>query len=421
MKTRREFLRLVGASAATAATLTLWPGITRAATGDDTRLLVLMLRGGLDGLHAVAPYGDPGYAQLRGALALSPSGSDAAAAALKLDGTFALHPSLDFASELYARGQLLPMVAAAPPYWGRSHFEAQDCVENGTTTPDGARTGWLNRAVAALPGADGLAVSTVMPLMMRGDGRVTTWTPPLPQRVNPILLQRLEPLYAEDPRLAVAFANALSTQGEDSTDDAMTAQAMTSQAMAAPGMSTEMGKARAIGSGGRLPQLMQAAGGFMAKADGPRIGFVEDYGWDTHANEAAILSRKLKELDDALAQFERATQPVWSRTAVIVVTEFGRTARINGTGGTDHGTGGVMFLAGGAVAGGRVGGQWPGMRPADLYQDRDIHATTDFRSVFKGLLATHMGIGEAALATRVFPGSANVQASAGLLRAARTA
>ena len=410
MSTRREFLRLMGLSATAAATLTLWPGITHAATGSDTRFLVLMLRGGLDGLHALPPYGDPGYAQLRGPLALSPSGPTAeAAAALRLDGTFALHPALGFARQLYQRGQLLPIAAAAPPYWGRSHFEAQDCVENGTATPDGAQTGWLNRAVAALPGVDGLAVSTVMPLMMRGGGRISTWSPPLPMRVNPILLQRLEPLYAEDPHLAAAFADALANNG-----------ATSGAAMGADG-AMAAGKAKAMGSGGRLPQLMQAAGTFMARADGPRIGFVEDYGWDTHANQAAILARKLKELDAACASFAQAAQPVWSRTVMVMVTEFGRTARINGTNGTDHGTGGVMFVAGGAVAGGRVGGQWPGMRPQQLYQDRDIHATTDFRAVFKGLLAGHLGIRERVLAARVFPGSAALAPQGGLLRAALAA
>lgn len=410
MTTRREFLRLMGWSTAAAATLTFWPGVTRAATGASTRLLVLMLRGGLDGIHALPPYGDPGYAQLRGPLALTPAGPTAEdAAALKLDGTFALHPQLRFAHQLYQRGQLLPIVAAAPPYWGRSHFEAQDCVENGTATPDGAPTGWLNRAVAALPGVEGLAVTTVMPLMMRGGGRITTWSPPLPERVNPILLQRLEPLYAEDPLLAPAFAEAVATQGSGA-----------GAAMAAPA-AMAAGPAKAIGSGGRLPQLMRDAGALMSRSDGPRIAFVEDYGWDTHANQAAILARKLHELDQAFASFTQAATPIWPETAVVVVTEFGRTARINGTNGTDHGTGGVMFLLGGAVAGGRVGGQWPGMRPAQLYQDRDIHATTDFRAVFKGLLAGHLGIGERLLAARVFPGSAALAPQAGLLRRARAA
>ncbi len=427
MTTRREFLRLMGYSAAAAATLTLWPGITRAATGGDTRLLVLMLRGGLDGLHALPPYGDPGYAQLRGPLALSPSGATAEdGPALRLDATFALHPALTFARQLYQRGQLLPIPAAAPPYWGRSHFEAQDCVENGTAVPDGAQTGWLNRAIAALPGVRGLAVSTVMPLMMRGSVPVATWTPPLPLRVNPILLQRLEPLYAEDARLAAAFADALAGDGASAAPSAGTGEpgamsaAMGNHVMgdrrrAGPAL---RGKVKAMGSGGRLPQLMQAAGTFMARPEGPRIGFVEDYGWDTHANQAAILARKLKELDHALSGFAQAAQPVWARTALVVVTEFGRTARINGTNGTDHGTGGVLWLAGGAVAGGHVGGLWPGMRPHQLYQDRDIHATIDFRSVFKGLLAAHMGVSESALATRVFPGSAALPPLGGLLRAA---
>ena len=410
MTTRREFLRLMGWSATAAATLTFWPGVTRAATGGTTRLLVLMLRGGLDGIHALPPYGDPGYAQLRGPLALSPAGPTAEdPAALRLDGTFALHPQLRFAHQLYQRGQLLPIAAAAPPYWGRSHFEAQDCVENGTATPDGAPTGWLNRAVAAMPGVEGLAVTTVMPLMMRGGGRVTTWSPPLPERVNPILLQRLEPLYAEDPVLASVFADAILAQGTGA-----------GAAVAAPAV-MEAGRMKAMGSGGRLPQLMGDAGTLMSRTDSPRIAFVEDYGWDTHANQAAILSRKLRELDASFAAFAKSAQPIWAQTAVVVVTEFGRTARINGTNGTDHGTGGVMFLLGGAVAGGRVGGQWPGMQPRELYQDRDIHATTDFRAVFKGLLAGHMGVSERLLAERVFPGSAALKPQRGLLRTARAA
>ena len=415
MTTRRQILAMLGVSAGASA-LTLWPTLTRAATGADTRLLVLMLRGGLDGLHAIPPYGDPGYAALRGPLALSPAGPTAAgAAALKLDATFALHPSLAFTAGLYARGECLPIVAAAPPYWGRSHFEAQDCVENGTASPDGAETGWLNRAVGALH-VEGLSLTSVMPLMMRGPVKVNSWSPPLPMQVGPILLQRLEPLYGDDPRLARAFAEAIAQQGDDvSVEEAMNGPAM--------GMGTGMSTGMGMGGkakprpplGAQLPGLMRAAGAFLARADGPRVGFLEDYGWDTHANQAPILTRKLKELDDGFAAFHAASAPVWGRTVVVVVTEFGRTARINGTNGTDHGTGGGMFLVGGAVHGGRVGGTWRGMTQSLLYQDRDILATTDQRAVFKGILAQHLGLSEGVLATSVFPNSAKVAPSEGLV------
>jgi uncharacterized protein (DUF1501 family) len=405
MTNRRDVLCVLGAGAASAAALTLWPGTSPAATGADTRLLVLMLRGGLDGVHAVPPWGDPAYIRLRGSMALTPGtpAAEGVLPALQLDGTFALHPSLTFARQLYTAGELLPLVAAAPPYWGRSHFDAQDCVENGTAVPHGARTGWLNRAVAALPGMDGLAVASVMPLMMRGPAAVASWSPPLPMQINPILLQRLEPLYGDDPRLAGAFAQAIANQGPNAA--MQTAMSSASGSGQRPGPGPE-----------RLPALMQAAGTFMARDNGPRIGFVEDYGWDTHANEAAILTRKLTELDDAFAAFHTAAAPVWARTVLIVVTEFGRTAAINGTNGTDHGTGGALFLAGGAVRGGRVGGQWPGMAAGELYEQRDIHATTDIRAVFKGVLAAHLGLGEGVLAARVFPDSAALAPANGLVR-----
>ena len=404
---RRQFL----AGAITAAgALVLWPKLSFAATGADTRFLLVLLRGGLDGLEAVPPYGDPGYAAIRGALALSPQGSNQpnGQAAHKLDTVFALHPSLDYASQLYAQGQFMPLVAAAPPYWGRSHFDAQDCVENGTAEPHGAQTGWLNRCVAAMPGVEGLAVATVMPLSMRGPGRVSSWSPPLPTQVNPILLQRLQPLYAADTRLADAFSRAVGEQADAPT---------VAQAGRMSGAKSA-GKPGGKSSLGQLPVLMGAAGGFMAKANGPRVGFVEENGWDTHANEAAILTRKLAELDAGIKAYREAMGESWNRTVVAIVTEFGRTAAINGTGGTDHGTGGAMFLAGGALHGGRVAGQWPGIARGELYQDRDLHATTDLRSVFKGVLALHLGVAESALETTVFPGSGKARPSENLLATA---
>lgn len=403
MLTRRQFL---ANTAIGAASLLVWPKLTLAATGSGTRFLFVLLRGGLDGLESVPPYGDPGYATIRGALALSPS---AVKPAHKLDNVFALHPSFDYAAQLYAQGQFMPVVATAPPYWGRSHFQAQNCVENGTPRPDGAQTGWLNRCIACMPGVGGLACAAVMPLTMRGNAKVETWSPPLPVEVNPILLQRLQPLYAADVRLAAPFARAVARQTGSLAPGS-------GAAMAPIGL----GKPRKQQMAG-LPVMMAAAGGFMGKADGPRVAFVEDDGWDTHANEAAIVTRKIAELDAGLKAFHQSIGAMWGRTVVIVATEFGRTAHVNGTGGTDHGTGGSMFLAGGALRGGRVAGNWPGIGSGELYQNRDVHATTDFRSVFKGVLTAHLGVAESLLESRVFPGSESVESLGNLVAPARAA
>ena len=358
-----------------------------AASLADTRFLLVLLRGGLDGLHAVQPVGDPAFAALRGDFARA----QGQPAAHPLDGDFALHGALEFAAQLYARKQLLPVVAVAPPYLQRSHFEAQDCVENGSAG-SGGNSGWLSRCVAAMPGAKGLALAAVMPLAMRGGGDVTSWSPPLPEGVDPILWQRLQQLYAADPRLAPTFAEI----------DA--------------GMQGAPAAGRGRNGGQRLPQSMAAAARFMAAADGPRIGFVEDTGWDTHNNQAGVLGRKLAELDAGLQAFHDRAQPIWNNTVVAIVTEFGRTAAINGTGGTDHGTGGMAFLAGGAVAGGRIAGDWPGIARPQLNDGRDLRATGDLRAVFKGVLRDHLGVAETALVRTVFPDSAAIAPLPGLVR-----
>jgi uncharacterized protein (DUF1501 family) len=393
MWARRQFL-LRSASLLGASQLLVWPGLTLAATGSDARFVFVLLRGGLDGLESVPPYGDPGYTAIRGALALSPS---AEKPAHKLDAVFALHPAFNHAAELYAQDEFMPVIAAAPPYWGRSHFQAQNCVENGTDKPDGAQTGWLNRCIAGLHGVNGLACAAVMPLAMRGPAKLETWSPPLSNEVNPILLQRLQPLYAADAQLAAPFARALDQQDDQPGKS---------------GMAMGNGKKKVFG----LPLMLGTAGRFMGKADGPRVAFVEDDGWDTHANEAAILTRKIAELDAGLQVFHDTIGPLWSRTLIVVATEFGRTAHVNGTGGTDHGTGGSLFLAGGALHGGRVAGQWPGMSASELYERRDVHATTDFRSVFKGVLMDHMGVAESVLESQVFPGSVGAKPMTGLVR-----
>ncbi len=382
---RRGFL----AGAAAAAALAALPRFALAAGArSDTRFLLVLLRGGMDGLHALQPLGDPAFAALRGDFVRS----DGQPAALPLDGDFVLHGRLAFLAELHARKQLAPLLAVAPPYRNRSHFEAQDCVENGMPGSSGT-TGWLNRCVAALAGSKGVAISAVLPLAMRGPAAVSSWSPPLPERIDPILWQQLQQLYAADPQLAAAFA----------------------------GIDTGMAGTGADGNGRRglrLPQAMAAAAKFMAAANGPRIGFVEDTGWDTHNGELAVLNRKLGELDAGLRAFHDGAPPIWGQTVVAVVSEFGRTARINGTGGSDHGTGGLALLAGGAVNGGRIVGDWPGLAARQLNEGRDLRATTDLRALFKGVLRDHLGLEAAILARSVFPDSAAVAPLAGLVRAA---
>jgi uncharacterized protein (DUF1501 family) len=413
MTTRRELLK---AMAASAVTLTLWPRLAWSASAGSSAplMLVVMLRGGLDGLHALPPIGDNAWGALRGSLPFAPG--DNAAKPLPLDRNFGLHPALAYGAELYQQKAFLPIVAVAPPYQGRSHFEAQDCVENGSSRPSGAQDGWMNRCVASMRGEEGLAIATAMPLIMRGPAKVSTWSPPLPTGIDPNLLHRLDTLYAEDPQLAEAYSRAVAESHDDAVMDA-------DATMIAMQKSAKQGDQKAIqgrpyGNGG-LPEMMAAAGKFMARNDGPQIAFVEDTGWDTHAGEVATLQRKLGELDSGLRKYHEAMGAAWDRTVVVVVTEFGRTAKVNGTGGTDHGTGGVSFLAGGAVAGGRVAGQWPGISSQDLNEGRDVHATTDMRALFKGVLAGHLLVPASALDTRVFPESGAVKPMGGLLRSSR--
>ena len=378
---RRRFLAALGSTAA----LTLWPGLSPAASGGQTRLVVVLLRGAMDGLHLLPPRDDADYLRARGQLAVRD--------ALALDSGFGLHPKMAFAHQLYRDKQLLPMVAVAPPYQRRSHFDAQDCLENGTAAPGGALDGWIGRCIQSMTASEGVAIAQVMPLAMRGSTRADLWSPPLPRDLPDALMQQLQQLYAEDPRLAPMYA------------DAMAAAA------------SEMGGMQAGGGRGgfRLPDAMAAAAKRMRGPDAARIAFVEDSGWDTHRGQQLALDRKFAELDAGLRAIREGLGDEWRRTAVVVVTEFGRTVATNGSAGTDHGVGGVSLLAGGAVRGGRIGGDWPGLAAGALLEGRDLRPTTDMRALFKGVLADHLAVPEAALETRIFPDSRTVRPLQGLL------
>jgi uncharacterized protein (DUF1501 family) len=412
---RREFLS-AGALAAGGAFLTsrlCLASATAQAPRSRARFVLVILRGALDGLAAVPPLGDRDYAQLRGEFALRPPGQPNGA--LPLDGFFALHPALSFLHDSYAARELIVFHAVASPYRERSHFDGQDVLENGTTLPHAAQSGWLNRALVQAPAARsreaGVALGQNVPLVMRGPAAVTSWSPSKLSGLDDDTLARITDLYARDPLLSVRLADALAA-------DAMLAQngGMGSQEMA-PADPAEAKPAQA--GGDRYAEIVRAAAGFLRQEDGPQVAVFDTTGWDTHANEGGAegqLAGRLAALDKGLATLREQLGPAWKDTAVLLVTEFGRTAAINGTRGTDHGTATMALLAGGAVAGGRVIADWPGLSSRSLYQGRDLMPTLDLRCVVKGVLEEHLSIAARSLDASVFPGSERARPLRGLVR-----
>ena len=403
--TRRELMLASG-------TLFAWafaPKLARA-EGRDPRLLTIVLRGALDGLAAVAPVGDPDWTGLRGDKALTLQG---ATPGLALDSFFALNPAMPNLHRLYKSGAATIVHATATPYRERSHFDGQDVLESGVLRPGSSETGWLNRALASLAPddragsarRDAFAVGPMTPLVVRGPAPVLSWTPPRLPPANDDTMMRLLDLYRHtDPALARALEErmglaAIAGVGADQRPQ---------QGGGGPAAQVRAYFAESAGMAGK----------FLAQADGPRIGALAFDGWDTHADEGAVngrLAALLGALDGALAAIETNMGPAWRDTVVVVVTEFGRTARINGTEGTDHGTGTIALLVGGAVRGGRVISDWPGLKAAQLQDGRDLKPTTDLRAVVKGLLHEHLRVEEAALSAKVFPESSGVKPMTGLL------
>ncbi|WP_411194467.1 MULTISPECIES: DUF1501 domain-containing protein [Rhodopseudomonas] len=397
LQTSRRALLLGGASFAAWAYL---PTFARAAGGRDPRLVVVILRGALDGLATVAPIGDPDYAALHGAIALAASGPHPA---IGLDSFFALHPAMPEFARMYQARQAAIIHAVATPYRERSHFDGQDVLESGLAGPGRVQSGWLNRAVEALPRGEpitrALAIGPTAPLVLRGAAPTVGWAPAtLPQAAEDTAARLIALYQQRDTALAAALSQGVQLD-KIAHGDEMKAR---------PGGNAILA----------MRQVARGAAKLMAADDGPRIAALAFDGWDTHANEGGPVGRLaqlLGGLDGALAEFETGLGPRWRDTVILVATEFGRTAKINGTSGTDHGTGTVALLAGGAVKGGRVIADWPGLKQTQLYQARDLAPTTDLRAVIKGLLHDHLGIGERVLADRVLPDSALVKPMRGLV------
>ena len=417
---RREFL---SGAALAAGSLLFTNAVAFAGSGTRPRFVFVILRGALDGLTAVPPYADPSYARLRGEVAIAAPGS--AGGALKLDGLFGLHPSLAFLGESFGTQELIVFHAMASPYRERSHFDGQDVLENGCARAHAVQTGWINRALAALPadraarrGELGIALGQNIPLVMRGPAPVASWSPAHLAALDEDTLQRITDRYSTDPLLSQRLADALSTESAaEAPSNAPMMGARDEQPSGQLLAQRDQPKAR---GGAPYKEIIHAAAGFLRSDDGPRIAVFDASGWDTHANEGGAqgqLAARLAALDSGLRSLKEDLGSVWRDTVVMVVTEFGRTAAVNGTRGTDHGTAAAAFLLGGAVHGGRVIADWPGLSQPALYQGRDLAPTTHLHSALKGVLADHLLVPTRALETSVFPDSAAAKPLQGLLRA----
>ena len=397
---RRTFLK-TGAACAAFLGVGARARFAHAALPDDRRFVVLILRGGLDGLAAVPAHGDPDYATLRGALALPKSGTGAP---IDLDGFFGLHPSLHNLAQVWGEKELAIFHNVSTPYRDRSHFDAQNVLETGGLSPHRLGDGWLNRALQPL-GLDGgggaLAVASSPPLLLDGPARVTSWTLSRMPTADEEFLGRVAQLYAKDAVFSTALKQGLETR-------AIAAQATHDVPNGGPN-----------GPYGPIAPLMEGGGKILAAENGPRVGVFDISGWDTHFNQGAgegQLARRLTALDEGLAALKTALGPAWKKTVIVAASEFGRTVAVNGTGGTDHGTASIAFVLGGAVTGGVIRADWKGLKSSALRDGRDLPAMTDTRAIFKGVLADHLGLAKKSLEERIFPDSAMAVAQKGIIR-----
>jgi uncharacterized protein (DUF1501 family) len=372
-----------------AATLLGAPRMLFAQAATERRFVFIIQRGAADGLNIVIPYAEPAYASKRGALAID------AASALKLDGTFALHPALPKLRELYAAGEASFLHAVASPYRDRSHFDGQNVLETGGKAPYQLKDGWMNRLLGLLPrsGKDAIAFSPAVPLALQGAADVTTYAPSTLPEANEDLLMRVQQMYASDRQLHSLWVSALDARG-----------------MAGDRM----------GGGARRQDgaaLGRIAAGFLARSDGPRIAMIETNGWDTHSGQNARLAFQLRGLDGLIGALREGMGAAWAQAVVVVATEFGRTVAANGTGGTDHGTAAAAMVIGGAVQGGRILADWPGLAQADLFEGRDLKPTLGLDMLIASVCAETFRLDAERTVRSLFPDAVRGKPMHRLLRA----
>lgn len=393
---RRDFLK---SSAIIGSVPLLYPsfvhGMNLAKPQTDRRLVVIILRGGMDSLSAVIPYADQEYYKVRRNLAVD---SDKV---LRLDNYFSLHPSLDVFHNLYRNRELSVIHSTALPYRNRSHFDLQNVLELGSTRPNSLRDGWLNRLIGEIDSSNsnlGLSLGQIVPLIMRGDNKVSSWAPSALPKMNRDLTSLVKKIYGNDQLFRDNFAEAIKVKNKAGSmisskrEEKMTARSRSPQSIIV---------------------MSRMAGKWLSEQDGPRIATLEMDGWDTHAAQGSIdgkLSNNFKTLTKAINALKESLGSTWNKTTIVTMTEFGRTVAMNGTNGTDHGTASCMFVLGGAVNGGKILSDWPGLEKSRLYEGRDLMPTTDSRSVLKGILRDLYGINNRILDNNIFPDSYNAKA-----------
>lgn len=340
----------------------------------DRRFVFVIQRGAADGLGIVAPMGDPGFAPIRKDFVNDFDGG------LKLDAMFTLHPNLKSIGALYEQKQALFVHAVATPYHDRSHFDGQNVLESGVGEPYKRKDGWMNRLLSLVPSSEAraIAISATIPLALRGSVEVSNFAPTKMPEASDDLRNAMSAIYQQDKQFSPLWAQAISTR-------------------------------EAAGQQGGSKKQAQELGGIAGKLLGvggtAQVAFIETAGWDTHTNQRGRLGRQLHELDALVEGLRTGLGPIWKDTLIIIATEFGRTAQVNGTKGTDHGNASVAMLLGGSVRGGQVAGDWPGLATASLYNGRDLRSTTDLFQVIGQASSVHLGIDPAKAMPAIFPES----------------
>lgn len=368
MLSRRYFLGAGGAAIAAAS----MPRMAFARANSSRRFVFIIQRGAADGLSILGPTGDPQFGPLRSEFDQDLRGGT------KLGSFFTLHPALAQTAQMYSAKEALFVHAVASPYRDRSHFDGQNVLETGGSAAYQLKDGWLNRLLGLLPtaGTKALALSDTIPMALRGSNQVSSYAPSKLAGPSDDLLQRVAAMYEPDAQLHGLWSEAVATQ-------------------------MSAGKIDATGQNGAA--IGSVAAKLLSGDSGARIAMIETNGWDTHSGQRFRLAAQLRNLDGIVGSLKSGLGADWANTLVIAATEFGRTARPNGTGGTDHGEASVAMLLGGAVAGGKVIADWPGLSSASLYEGRDLRPTTALDSLIAGALAQHYALVPARTMATLFP------------------